>query len=113
MIFRPDLIRIETIIRLKTRIAGYCASSTDFSDHSLKKIQKKFQVGVVFYLHVAMKRSERNTGLRPIWLSQEKSQLETTFEENWQEKQKMKNFVHFFLKFPDFDSQNCAINSKN
>ena len=36
LFFRPDLMRIETIIRVKTRIAGNCASSKECSDH--KKI---------------------------------------------------------------------------
>ena len=43
-----------------TRIAGYCASSTDCSDHSLKKNTKLFlQSGVVFFLHVVIKKSDQ------------------------------------------------------
>ena len=41
------------LTRNKTRIAGYCASSTEYFDHSLKKIKTKnsnffFQISVVF-----------------------------------------------------------------
>ena len=42
-----------------TRIAGYCASSTESFDHSLRKIQKiNFQFGVVF-LHEVIKKTEQ------------------------------------------------------
>ena len=44
------------------RIAGYCASSTESSDHSLKKKFFFFQISIVFFLRDMIKQSERKTG---------------------------------------------------
>ena len=43
----------------KTGIVGYCANSTECSDHSLRKIQKKTFFKLVFFLHGVIKRSEQ------------------------------------------------------
>ena len=47
------------------RTAGYCAISTEFHDHSLKKKQKKFffQFSVVFFLCGVIKNPTYNYNL--------------------------------------------------
>ena len=43
--------------KIKTRIADCCSSSTECSDHSLKKIQIFFQVSVFFQRGVTRDKS--------------------------------------------------------
>ena len=49
----------------KTRLAGYCASCTECSDHSLRKIEKMFffRISAVFFLLSVIKRSEKKLGM--------------------------------------------------
>ena len=56
----PFSYRLKKIIPI-TRIAGYCASSTECSDHGLKKTRYRmffFQISVVFFLLDVIKGSD-------------------------------------------------------
>ena len=61
-------IVIITVITLeKTRIAGYCAISTECSDHRLKKFKNVFFFKWCrFFLHVMIKSSEQKIDFRHI-----------------------------------------------
>ena len=41
-ILKMGKVGIEPTNLTETRIAGYCASSTEYSDHNLKKLQQSF-----------------------------------------------------------------------
>ena len=97
LIFRPDLIRIETIIRIKTRIAGYCASSTECSDHSLKKIQKKtFKLVLFFICMLRWKDQNEKQSLGLFDCHKKKVNWKQFLKKIDKKNKKMKNFAYFF-----------------